>query len=88
MSERGSAEQITKRPKLEIPGNIIGAWAEACSGPGWRNDVVWVAYYDRAGVAQLTGIQPEDHTAEMISLFRVSAAANVAMARAVERALK
>ena len=66
---------------------IVTAFAEYASGPGWANRPLWVIV--RGANLQLREecIQPEDQTAEMHALFRVSHAAHEAMKSAVESAV-
>ncbi|PZR90874.1 MAG: hypothetical protein DI537_17510 [Stutzerimonas stutzeri] len=62
---------------------IICAFAENASGPGWSNSLVWVIERDGNGRLHQRAIQPEEQTAEMIALFQVCAASNVALTKAV-----
>lgn len=64
---------------------IVCAYAEVCSGPGWRNTPVWVITRDRVGRLHEHCIQQDQQTPEMRALFSVSEAANRAMVAAVQR---
>lgn len=56
--------------------NLVAAWAEDCSEPGWSNRVIWCLVFDTsAGTYRVGAIQPEEQTAEMLALFPVCAAA-------------
>lgn len=66
--------------------NIVCAYAENASGPGWSNSLVWVIERDGNGRLHQRAIQPEDQTAEMVALFQVCAASHVALTKAVMNA--
>lgn len=64
----------------------IAAWGERCSGPGWSNSPVWVLVRDTGdGSYHLDCLQPEEQTAEIVTLFRISAEVSAAMLSAVMR---
>ena len=67
---------------------IIAAWAEAPSGPGWSNSLVWVILQDpyTSALCQVA-IQSTELTPEMWTLFSVSEAAADAMRTAVSNAV-
>jgi hypothetical protein len=69
------------------PDNIIAAFAESASGPGWSNAPVWVLWRDDSGRYVLDAIQPSEQTAEIVALYGVSAAAHGAMTRAVRKSV-
>ena len=52
---------------------IVSAWAEKCSGPGWSNQVVWYLTRDSAGNLKIHDIQPGDMSDAMLHLFNTSA---------------
>lgn len=64
---------------LSFPGRIVTAWAEAPSGPGWSNRIVWVLVRHEDGRLEQIDIQPEDQTTEMRALFGVALAASQAL---------
>jgi hypothetical protein len=66
------------------PPQIVCAFAENHSGPGWANSLIHVIERDANGKLTERWIQPEDHTAEMAYLFKVSAAAHLSMTDAVK----
>lgn len=65
---------------------IVCAYAENASGPGWANSLVWVVERDGNGRLHHRAIQPEEQTPEMVALFQVSAAAHLSMTNAVKKA--
>jgi hypothetical protein len=68
---------------------IITAWAEYVGGSGWSNTPVWVIVRDPAdGSLRQECLQPDEQTAEIVTLFNVSAAAASDMREAVKRAVK
>lgn len=55
--------------------HIVGAWAEAPSGPGWSNRLIWVCIRSALdGSHRVDAMQPEEHTPEIMTLFRVACA--------------
>lgn len=66
---------------------IVTAFAEYAAGPGWAGRPLWVIVRDENHRLREECIQPEDQTAEMRALFRVSNAAHKAMTSAVESAV-
>jgi hypothetical protein len=66
---------------------IITAFAEYAGGPGWANRPIWVIVRDANLRLREECIQPQNQTAEMHALFRVSNAAHEAMKSAVETAV-
>lgn len=66
---------------------IITAFAEYATGPGWENRPLWVIVRGADMQLRQECIQPEEQTAEMHALFRVSNAAHEAMRSAVESAV-
>lgn len=63
---------------------IITAWAEHASGPGWSNRVVWVLIHDvAAGTYRVRGLQPHEQPHDVAVLFAVSATVSSEMAAAV-----
>ena len=65
---------------------IVTAYAERANGPGWANSPIWVIVRDRFGNLREECLQPDEQTAEMAVLYRVSEAAHSAMVSAVETA--
>lgn len=66
---------------------VVTAFAERASGPGWANSPIWVIVRDLNGNLRQECLQPEEQTAEMAVLFRLSEAAHEAMTSAVLTAL-
>lgn len=66
---------------------VVTAFAEYAAGPGWANRPIWVIVRGADQRLREECIQPEDQTAEMHALFRVSNAAHEAMTSAVESAV-
>ena len=64
---------------------VLTAYAEGASGPGWANQPIWVIVRDGNGALRQECIQPERQTAEMLTLYRISQSAHLAMTAAVER---
>jgi len=62
---------------------IVAAWAERCSGPGWSNQVVWYLTRDSTGNLKIHDIQPEAMSDVMLHLFNTSAAVHQSMVHAV-----
>ena len=79
---------MPRRKRIKIEGHIMTAWAEACHGPGWANQPVWVLVKDDAGALKIECIQPEDQTAAIGWLFRISEAAHKALRAAVIQAVQ
>ncbi len=52
---------------------IIVAWAERCSGPGWSNSIIWYLTRDHAGNLSIHDIQPAKMSVTMRALFNTSA---------------
>ena len=73
--------------KLNKDEDIITAYAESSSGPGWAtNQPIWVIVKNRlTGIIRKDCIQPRDQTEEMQILCKISEAAHVAMTNAVKR---
>lgn len=67
--------------------HIVTAYPEYAECPGWRNEPIWVVVRVNGDLREVC-LQPDEQTAEMRYLFAVCAAANVAMTRAVERAMR
>ena len=64
---------------------IITAFAEYCIGLGWSNQVVNVVVQGEDGSLRIEGMQIEEQTPEMRTLFAVSCACHTAMTHAVKR---
>jgi hypothetical protein len=64
---------------------VICAWAERASGPGWSNEVLWYIVRDPT-TGQLTqrALQPGQQSDDMRTLFDVSASVSKSLKRAVE----
>lgn len=73
--------------KLTKNERIVTAFAEYVSGPGWSNQPIWVIVRGNDGALREECIQPDQQTADMHTLFSVSAAAHRSMYAAVVGAL-
>jgi hypothetical protein len=62
---------------------VICAYAEPASGPGWSNMPLWVVVRDKGGNLAERCLQPEEQSAEIIALYRISREVHGAMFRAV-----
>jgi len=62
---------------------VIAAWAERCSGPGWSNHIVWYLTQDSTGNLKIHDIQPGDMSDAMLHLLNTSAAVHTDMRCAV-----
>jgi len=59
-----------------LPGDqVVVAWPELCSGPGWSNTIVWVIIQGSRGGLRREALQPEEQTDEMRMMFEVCGAA-------------
>lgn len=64
-------------PAIEPHEVIVGAWAEACSGPGWSNRLLWVCLRNtHDGSYRIAGFQPEEQTRDMANAFGICEAAS------------
>jgi hypothetical protein len=71
---------------LRKDDKIVTAYAEPAAGPGWSNQPLWVIVR-RGGELFEECLQPHEQTAEMLTLYQVSAAAHSAMRGAVSAML-
>ena len=67
---------------------IVTAFAQPASGPGWSNRPVWIVIRRRDGTFRTESLQPNEQGEEIVTLYKVSAAANDAMTAAVRRQLE
>lgn len=66
--------------------HIVGAWAEAPSGPGWSNRLVWVCIRSAwDGSHRVEALQPEEQSEEILSAFGVLLASSSLLLGAVRR---
>ncbi len=71
--------------KLGEHDEIICAFAERASGPGWGNQPIWCVVRSRLdGAMRMVAIPPQGQTAEMMTLYRISEVAHGAMTSAVK----
>jgi hypothetical protein len=63
--------------------NIVAAYAEIASGPGWSNTLVWCVVRDGDKKVRLEALQPEEQSAEVRTLFDISAVVHGKMLLAV-----
>jgi hypothetical protein len=75
---------VTTRVKQQV----VTAWAEKCSGPGWTNRVVWVLLRSMAGELSIEAIQPTEQSDAIMTLFDIGAAASKALTREAAAVLK
>lgn len=69
--------------------DIVSAYAEPASGPGWGNAPVWVVVKSRLdGRLRLECLQPDEQSSEIMMLYRVSSVAHSEMTGAVRRHLE
>jgi len=75
--------------ELNKEWNLRVAWAEVCSGSGWRNEIIY-AVVSRAGVNQpeLIVLQSDEQTEEIRVLFDVSAVVAQDMTRLAADAVR
>ncbi len=81
-------EMLRLRRELHLKPHdyIVAAYAEPCSGPGWRNSPIWVVVQDGDKNLRMECIQPKFQTAQMMDLYRISAIIHSEMTGAVSRA--
>lgn len=73
-------------PPKSSTKTVMGAWAEDYRGIGITNRLVWVALRDSVtGEITVEGIQPDEQSEEMWTLFPVLAPASEALIGAVRR---
>lgn len=75
--------------KIAEDEDVVMAWAEKASGPGWSNIPVWVLIrQDFTGRLRIECLQPDEHPPEVVALREVSSVVSTAMTRACARRLK
>ena len=62
---------------------VLAVVPEYASGPGWTNTPVWVHIGNIDGTYRSECVQPNEQTAEMLTLFCVGAHLQSALVRAV-----
>jgi hypothetical protein len=63
--------------KLDEHDHVVGAWAEAPSGPGWSNRVVWLCIRSALdGRHRVEALQPEEHGPNIPGAWRMYLAAS------------
>lgn len=77
---------LSQAPKSK--DQILAAWGESCSGPGWSNRLIWVLYRDANGKLQIHGIQPGDQTPLMFNFFRASEAINSELVAEIRQSMR
>jgi hypothetical protein len=65
---------------------IVCAYAQPASGPGWGNSPLWYIVRDGNGKLTQKCLQPDEQTAEIALLYRISSEVHNAMVYAVEKA--
>lgn len=63
---------------------IVTAYAQRASGPGWTNCPLWVIVKGADGILREECLQPEDQTAGMATLYNISEAVHLALRQAVK----
>lgn len=67
---------------------IVTAWAESASGPGWANQPVWYLVRSRLdGSLRVECLQPREQSPEIMDLYAWSKLAHARMTKAVEDAV-
>lgn len=63
------------KPILKNGEEVVAAWAERASGPGWSNQLVWMCIRTTDGAYRLDAFQPSEWHASpaFCALFSVSA---------------
>lgn len=79
---------VSKKLRLGEGKRIVTAWAENCSGPGWKNQIIWVLIQEVSGLLRQEALQPEDQTAGMRALFNVSDSATRALVEEINYMLR
>jgi hypothetical protein len=64
-----------KNGKSEKP-EVVHAWCELASGPGWQKPIVWVLLRDARGRLSLEGLQPGEYGEVLRALHPVADVAN------------
>lgn len=59
--------------------DVVTAWAESATGPGWANRIVWVLRRDAHGVLWIDSVQPDEQGVLLQALHGAAAS----MARTV-----
>lgn len=68
---------------------VITAYAQRASGPGWSNQPVWIAVRSRwDGSYRLECLQPEELSMEIWALYDISETVNKAMTDAVKAVME
>ena len=73
---------------LKTGEKVLTAFAQSAAGPGWANQPIRIIIRERDGGLREEWLQPDEQTAEELTLYAVSQAAHGAMTRAVERHLR
>jgi len=75
------------RPVLAEGETVVVAWAQDAAGPGWRNEPVWILVRTATGSLDERCLQPEQQSAAVRALFRVSSLVSADMRSAAERCM-
>lgn len=79
---------VGKAMKLSEHDHVLCAYAEPCHGSGWANAPVWFVVQSKLdGKLRHECLQPNEQSAEILNLYRVSAAVHVDMTLSVRRLL-
>jgi hypothetical protein len=73
---------------MKSGGQIVTAWAESASGPGWANQPVWVLVRSLSGDLRIECLQPEEQTPTMQTLHSISATVSGQMTKEAEKVVR
>lgn len=65
--------------------NIVCAWPERASGPGWANWPLWYIYRDEAGKLHEACLQPDEQSHEIKLLYPVAEEAHRSLLHEVNK---
>ncbi len=68
-------------------GDIVTAWSERCSGPGWSNHLLHVLYRAKDGDLSIKYLQPEEwqKSPELVALAIVAEHATNHLLKAISK---
>ena len=74
--------------KLGAHEHIVTAWAQPAAGPGWANQPLYLLIRDSNGKLRTECLQPDEQTAEMRTLYGISAHVHSQLTRSAESIVK
>jgi hypothetical protein len=77
-----------KRKILEPGDRVLAARPDSASGPGWRNEPIWVYVQRNGGAIREECLQPDEQTGNMALLFDVVEAGQRELIGEIERACR